>query len=112
MNADDLRNIRDERSLDEILDEIAASIEDSEVEMSERVLTVRGNAVTIGHMTTTLITSANTIAGFAIGIIRTGEVYSVVRMDRESRYVRLSNHTSEQSARTAANLEYRKDLGR
>ena len=40
--------------------------------MSERVLTVRGNAVTIGHMTTTLITSANTIAGFAIGIIRTG----------------------------------------
>lgn len=63
-----------------------------------------------------LITSANTVAGFAIGITeqvdRTGTaVFSVVRMDRQSRYVTISRHTTEAEARKRANVEYRFDKG-
>lgn len=61
-----------------------------------------------------LIASANTVAGFAIGIVRksarNGRTYfEVVRMDRSSRYVTISRHSSEATARTAANAEYRAD---
>lgn len=62
-------------------------------------------------MTTTLLTSANTVGGFAIGIIRTGESYAVIRMDRDSRYVTISRHDLEADARKRANLEYRLDRG-
>ena len=62
-----------------------------------------------------LIASANTAAGFAIGIVSktaytTGKTYfEVVRMDRQSRYVTLSRHSDEAAARKAANAEYRAD---
>ena len=65
------------------------------------------------HMTNAhLIASANTTAGFAIGIVATGSAFEVVRMDRRSRYVTLSRHTSEAAARTRANAEYRADKGK
>ena len=62
-----------------------------------------------------LIASANTSNGFAIGIVkssnyRTGrDQFQVVRMDRQSRYVTISRHGDEASARKRANAEYRSD---
>lgn len=67
------------------------------------------------HERTTLIASANTYDGWAIGIVAkvaysTGATYfEVVRMDRQSRYVTISRHGDEATARTAANAEYRSD---
>ena len=64
---------------------------------------------------TNLIASANTTAGFAIGIVskvarQSGRTYfEVIRMDRQSRYVTISRHGDEASARKAANAEYRAD---
>lgn len=64
---------------------------------------------------TALIASANTTAGFAIGIVSkvahtTGRTYfEVVRMDRASRYVTLTRHSSEAAARKAANLAFKAD---
>ena len=61
-------------------------------------------------MTTTnarLIASANTARGFAIGIIRVGKYFDVVRMDRQSRYVTISHHDDEATARRRANAEWR-----
>lgn len=60
--------------------------------------------------TPTLIASANTVAGFAIGIIATGPRFEVVRLDRRSRYITISRHADEAAARTAANAEYRADM--
>jgi hypothetical protein len=60
---------------------------------------------------TALIASANTRNGFAIGIVRTGDRFSVVRMDRRSKYVTLTNHTTEAAARKAANVEWAADRG-
>lgn len=68
-------------------------------------------------MNNALIASANTTAGFAIGIVTkaafsTGKTYfEVVRMDRQSRYVTISRHGDEASARKRANVEYRLDKG-
>jgi hypothetical protein len=56
-----------------------------------------------------LIASANTRNGFAIGVIRTCDIFSVVRMDRRSQYVTISNHSTEQAARSAANKEWAAD---
>lgn len=58
---------------------------------------------------TQLIASANTSKGFAIGIIRTGKYFDVIRMDRRSRYVTISHHNDEASARRRANAEYKAD---
>lgn len=66
-------------------------------------------------MTTTtadaLIATANTRNGFAIGIIRNARSgkFSVVRMDRHSRYVTISIHATEAAARKAANREWSAD---
>jgi len=57
-----------------------------------------------------LIASANTAAGFAIGVVKVADRFEVVRMDRRSRYVTLSRHSTETAARTAANAEYRADM--
>jgi translation initiation factor 2 alpha subunit (eIF-2alpha) len=61
--------------------------------------------------TNELIASANTRNGFAIGVIRYNRkaVFAVVRMDRSSRYVTISNHTTEAAARSAANIEWAAD---
>lgn len=63
-----------------------------------------------------LIASANTTNGFAIGIVsadsqgtQPGTVFSVVRLDRQSRYVTLSNHRDEAGARKAANAAWKLD---
>lgn len=61
--------------------------------------------------TATLVATANTRHGFAIGITATGSRFSVVRMDRASRYVTISNHATEADARTAANREWTADRG-
>ena len=64
---------------------------------------------------TNLIATANTTAGFAIGIVSktahtTGEIYfEVVRMNRQSRYVTISRHGNEADARHRANIEYKLD---
>ncbi len=63
-----------------------------------------------------LIASANTYAGFAIGIVksrnyRTGaSQFQVVRMDRASRYVTLAICASEGDARKRANAEWKADM--
>lgn len=60
--------------------------------------------------TDTLVQSADTIAGFAIGIVRNHRSgFLVVRMDRSSRYVTLSVHSTEAGARTAANAAWSAD---
>jgi translation initiation factor 2 alpha subunit (eIF-2alpha) len=62
-----------------------------------------------------LITSANTSNGFAIGIVTQPNryngrpIFSVVRMDRQSRYVTISTHDTETDARTRANREWAAD---
>lgn len=58
-----------------------------------------------------LIASANTRNGFAIGVVRSARsaTFSVVRMDRSSRYVIISNHATEAAARIAANTEWAAD---
>lgn len=64
-----------------------------------------------------LIASANIPNGdgFAIGIVSkvahsNGATYfEVVRMNRQSRYVTLSRHSSEAAARIAANAEFKAD---
>lgn len=67
------------------------------------------------NRTDQLIASANTTAGFAIGIVsktafRTGHTYfEVVRMDRASRYVTLTRHSDEVAARKAANAAFKAD---
>ena len=58
-----------------------------------------------------IIASANTRHGFAIGIVRTAANFSVVRMDRTSKFVTISNHTTEAAARAAANTEWAGDMG-
>lgn len=63
-------------------------------------------------MTANLIATANTLNGFAIGVIRRPSDHAVIRMDRESRYVVLSAHPTEADARTAANIEWKLDTGR
>jgi len=61
------------------------------------------------------IASKATANGFGIAIVtwpnyRTGEAeFSVVRYNRSGRFVRLSNHTSEASARKAGNVAYKQD---
>lgn len=65
-----------------------------------------------------LIASANTTAGFAIGIVRKvaheseRPYYAVVRLDRQSRYVTISRHADERAARRQANSEYRREVAR
>lgn len=61
------------------------------------------------HRTETLIASANTVAGFAIGIVKIADRFEVVRLDRRSRYVTLTRHADEATARKAANAAYRAD---
>lgn len=66
--------------------------------------------------TDTLIASANTDGGFAIGIVRaisytTGKYfYRVVRLDPQSRYVTITVHATEEQARKSANIEYRAEM--
>ena len=61
--------------------------------------------------TDTLIQSANTANGFAIGIVRNARSgkFLVVRMDRQSRFVTISAHAAEADARTRANREWAAD---
>lgn len=65
-----------------------------------------------------LIASANTSNGFAIGIVkssnyRTGrDQFQVVRMDRKSRYVTITRHADEATARKSANTYWKLDTGR
>ena len=61
--------------------------------------------------TNTLLQSANTRAGFAIGIVRNNGHFQVVRMDASSRFVTISVHTTEAAARVAANREWSADMG-
>jgi predicted peptidase len=56
-----------------------------------------------------LIASANTRNGFAIGVVRNAGRFSVVRMDRRSKYVTLTIHATEAAARKAANIEWAAD---
>jgi predicted peptidase len=56
-----------------------------------------------------LIASANTRNGFAIGVVCNAGRFSVIRMDRSSKYVTLSAHTTEAAARKAANVEWAAD---
>ena len=59
----------------------------------------------------TTIQVANTINGFAIGLIkctRDGS-YSVVRVDRKNKFITISNHKTEAEARKAANKEWAAD---
>lgn len=64
----------------------------------------------------TLIASANTDGGFAIGIVRdvtytTGkDFFRVVRLDPQSRYVTITIHATEAQARKSANHEYRAEM--
>lgn len=62
---------------------------------------------------TALIASANTRNGFAIGIVRNARSggFQVVRMDRSSRFVTISVHNDEATARTRANTEWAADRG-
>lgn len=68
---------------------------------------------------THLIASANTTNGFAIGITASeskgtqpGTYFSVIRLNRQSKYVTLSTHRSEAEARKAANVAYKGDTAR
>jgi len=63
--------------------------------------------------TETLLQSAETRNGFAIGVVRNHRSGSfvVVRMDRSSRFVTISAHDTEAAARTAANREWKADRG-
>jgi hypothetical protein len=63
-------------------------------------------------MTANLIATANTLNGFAIGVVARTSDYTVVRMNRDSHYIVLSAHSTEAAARTAANTEWKLDMGR
>ena len=62
---------------------------------------------------------ANTVNGFAIAItkvpnrVKSGQsVFSVVRVDRTNKFVTLTNHADEASARMTANKYWLQDMGR
>ena len=53
-----------------------------------------------------LIKSAETGHGFRIGIIEQSEVYSVIRMNEQCKYVTISRHNNLAAARNRANAEW------
>ena len=72
---------------------------------------------TTNHTNTdTLIACANTIGGWAIGIVRSSHYktgkhfYRVVRLNEKSQYVTITTHDTETAARTRANAEYRSEM--
>lgn len=59
-----------------------------------------------------IITTAPTVNGFSIGILRQRSTYMVVRIDDEMRYFTLGRRTTERDARALANIEWKRDMGR